>query len=207
MVLFSYVVIVWNGITTFPGIWVVQTGMFLSLVLAGSFGCGYLNPALTLACVIKKENRIPIMTGLYYWVVQYVAAFAGTFIAWAYNNQLVAPFPTVHPTTQSIWIAFGKEIFGSFLFILSVLIMISSDTTFTNNNMQTWFCVPLCLIAVCGIFGLSLGTNPAQAIAFQVAYYALSPNNTPGEKTTQLQAIWSVVVGATIGGALAGLVF
>lgn len=54
MVLFSYCVIAYNGIITFPGVWVVQTGMFFSLVFAGSYGCGHLNPALTLACVIRK---------------------------------------------------------------------------------------------------------------------------------------------------------
>lgn len=88
---------------------------------------------------------------------------------------------------------------------MGVLIMISSDTTFTKNNFQTWFCVPLCLIAVCQIFGLALGTNPAQAIAYQVAYYTL--NMTDTSKEQELQKIWSVVLGSTIGGALAGLVF
>lgn len=83
--------------------------------------------------------------------------------------------------------------------------MISSDTTFTKSNFQTWFCVPLCLIAVCKIYGLGLGTNPAQAIAFQVAYYAF--NTTDSRKQEELSRIWSVIVGATIGGLLAGLLF
>lgn len=60
------------------------------------------------------------------------------------------------------------------MFLFAVLIMISSDTTFTRNNFQTWLCVPLSLIAVCVMFGLGLGTNPAQALAFQTAYFALS---------------------------------
>jgi|LakMenE01Jun11ns_1017448.scaffolds.fasta_scaffold8346654_1 hypothetical protein len=54
MVLFSYVVIAYGGIITFPGVWVVFTGMGFALVFSGTFGCGYLNPALTLACVIRK---------------------------------------------------------------------------------------------------------------------------------------------------------
>ncbi len=99
MVLFSYVVIIYGGIITFPGVWVVEVGMFFALVFSGSFGCGYLNPALTLACCIRKENRISPLLGVYYWVVQYAAAFAGTFIAWAYNDNLIAPFPNVHPST------------------------------------------------------------------------------------------------------------
>lgn len=99
MLLFSYVVIIYGGIITFPGVWVVETGMFFSLVIAGSYGCGHINPAVTLACVIRKENRLNPLLGLLYWFVQYVAAFAGTFIAWGYTDQLTAPFPMVHPTT------------------------------------------------------------------------------------------------------------
>lgn len=98
MVLFSYVVIAYNGIISFPGVWIVETGMFFALVISGSYGCGHLNPALTLALVIRKEGRVPILHGILYWVVQYAAAFVGTFIAWAYNKKLTAPFPTVHDT-------------------------------------------------------------------------------------------------------------
>lgn len=96
MVLFTYVVLIYNGIITGPGIWVVEIGMFFALVFSGSYGCGYLNPALTLACCIRREKQIDPLIGLFYWIVQYTAAFAGTFIAWAYKKDLIAPFPQVH---------------------------------------------------------------------------------------------------------------
>ena len=62
------------------------------------------------------------------------------------------------------------------LFVLVVLILTSSDTTFTETVGQVWAAVPLALIAVCVMMRLGLGTNPAQALAFQVAYYAFVPN-------------------------------
>lgn len=65
--------------------------------------------------------------------------------------------------------------------------------------------MPLCLITVCQIYSLGLGTNPAQAIAFQVAYYTF--NTTDPNKQEELSRIWSVIVGATLGGALAGVIF
>lgn len=46
--------------------------------------------------------------GLYYWAVQYAAAFVGTFIAWSYNNNLTAPFPLVHAINEQIWQTFGR---------------------------------------------------------------------------------------------------
>jgi hypothetical protein len=30
--------------------------------------------------------------------LQYAVEFVGTFIAWAFNKNLTAPFPVVHPT-------------------------------------------------------------------------------------------------------------
>lgn len=54
MIIFTFAVIIFSGLTTFPGIWVVQVGMFFSLVVAGSFGCGHLNPALTVALAVRK---------------------------------------------------------------------------------------------------------------------------------------------------------
>lgn len=53
MIVFTYVVI-WGGITTIPGAWVTWVGMFFGLAIAGTYGCGYLNSALILGCLIRK---------------------------------------------------------------------------------------------------------------------------------------------------------
>lgn len=88
------------------------------------------------------------------------------------------------------------------LFVLIVLILTSSDTTFSDSVGQVWAAVPLALIAICVMMRLALGTNPAQALAFQVAYNAFVPNTWE-----ELQCIWSVVVGASVGGVFASLLF
>lgn len=48
------------------------------------------------------------MIGLYYVFIQILGAFVGTFIAWAFSNELVAPFSSVHSTSEPIWKIFGR---------------------------------------------------------------------------------------------------
>lgn len=99
MVLFSFCVIWKGGLITFPGILLTYTGMLAAIILSGSFGCGHINPAVTVALMLKRENRTPWMSGIIFIVVQFVAAFVGTYIAWASiepGTRLTAPFPDVH---------------------------------------------------------------------------------------------------------------
>lgn len=136
-----------------------------------------------------------------------MAAFVGTFIAWAYDTKLTAPFPLAHPDNETVIVTLCRSFFGSSLFLFAVLIIVSSDTTFTRNNGQAWFCVPLSLITVCKMFNLVLGTNPAQALAFQVVYYALNTTEDEALKLFQLSKIWAVIVSTTAGGLFAGILF
>lgn len=131
----------------------------------------------------------------------------GTFLAWSYGINLTAPFPTAHPLTETVIVTLCRTFFGSGLFLFAVLIIASSDTTFTKNNAQVWFCVPLSLITVCKMYNLVLGTNPAQALAFQVVYYILDTIEDETIKANELSKIWAVLVGTTVGGFFAGILF
>lgn len=54
MILFSYCVIAFGGITKSPGLWIVWGGMAISIAVGATFGFGHVNPAVTFACMIKK---------------------------------------------------------------------------------------------------------------------------------------------------------
>ena len=82
MVIFTFCVIWGFGLINYPGYFITYAGMLISLILSGSFGCGHINPAITFACMIKKEGRVSILKGISFVFVQFVAAFVGTFIAW-----------------------------------------------------------------------------------------------------------------------------
>ena len=82
MVIFTFCVIWGYGLIQYPGLFITYSGMLISLILAGSFGCGHINPAITLAFMIKKEGRVSVLKGIALIGVHYIAAFVGTFIAW-----------------------------------------------------------------------------------------------------------------------------
>ena len=54
MIFLTYCVIFYKGLLTFPGVFVTTIGMLVSLMWAGRFTGAYLNPALTIACMLKK---------------------------------------------------------------------------------------------------------------------------------------------------------
>lgn len=106
MILFSYCVIAFGGITTFPGIWIVWGGMAISLAISATFGFGHINPAVTFACMVKKEGRTSLFQAALLLISQFLGAFAGTYIAWGVNKSLIAPFPNVH-SVDHVWETFG----------------------------------------------------------------------------------------------------
>lgn len=57
------------------------------------------------------------------------------------------------------------------------------------------------------MYNLVLGTNPAQALAFQVVYYILDTIEDETIKANELSKIWAVLVGTTVGGFFAGILF
>lgn len=54
--------------------------LFISIVLAGQFTGGHMNPAVTLGFMMKKEGRIPILRGLLYMAAQISGAWIGSLM-------------------------------------------------------------------------------------------------------------------------------
>ncbi|CAM9096541.1 unnamed protein product [Phaeothamnion confervicola] len=82
---------------------------------------GHINPAITFAFVIGR--RLPLVVGCLYWIGQLVGAIVGTAIARAMD---VALFDAVNGGANSVHTtntrAFGGEVMGTFLLVLTVLV-------------------------------------------------------------------------------------
>lgn len=169
MIFLTYCVLLYGGLLAFPGVYVSIVGMFVSLMWTGRFTGAYLNPALTIACMIKKERKVPAIKAIFYVFAQFLGAIVGTFFAWAVKDGLPAPFEAEFQI-NTVAEVFGKEVIGTFIYCLIVMIMISSDTTFLELEIQIWLSTPLILVTVCEMTRLPLGCNPAWSLAYQLVW-------------------------------------
>ena len=80
-----------------------------------------------------------------------------------------APFESQFPI-ETIAIVFGRQIVGTFFYVMIFMIMISSDTTFLEMEIQIWFTAPIILVTVCEMTRLPFGCNPAWALAYQLVW-------------------------------------
>ena len=128
---FTYCVMIYGGATTLSGVSATVVGMFVAFLWSARFTGTYMNPALIIACMIKKERSIPVVKGIAFIGTEIVASFAGTFIAWYVGEKLPEPFSS-STDINSTGILLGKEVIGTFLYVSIVLILISTDTTFVE---------------------------------------------------------------------------
>jgi aquaporin PIP len=63
----------------FSSVW-IPLCFFMMICYAGRFTKAHLNPAVTLAFMIKKQERVPFFKGLIYWAAQFTGAIVGTGI-------------------------------------------------------------------------------------------------------------------------------
>ena len=144
----TYCVIIYGGTTTFPGVFVTIIGMFVAFLWSARFSGTYLNPALVIACMIKKERSVPLIKGIVLILVEFLGALAGTFIAWGIAAELPIPFQT-NTNAHEAALVFTREVIGTFLYITIVLILVSSDTTFVEMEIQVWLTMLLILVTIC----------------------------------------------------------
>lgn len=105
------------------------SGMLVCYMWTARFTGTFMNPAIVIACMIKKERTVPLLKGIVLIIVEVIAAFAGGFLAWAVSGKLPSPIQD-NTDINDTAIVFGRETIGTFLYIVVILILVSSDTTF-----------------------------------------------------------------------------
>lgn len=81
-----------EGTTTATGVVVTVAGMFVSFLWTARFTGAYLNPAVVVGCMIKKERPVSLTKGLLLIFVEFAGSIAGTFISWFVRGKLPLPF-------------------------------------------------------------------------------------------------------------------
>jgi aquaporin PIP len=102
----------------------------------------HVNPAVTLAMLLA--GKVHFGLAILYWLAQFGGAFCGAFFCFLLQGSVASPKVT---NLDYYWVLgdlFG-EVFGTFVFILFILIQVDKDTTFTPKAQRLTNC---CLIAL-----------------------------------------------------------
>jgi len=57
-------------------------GYFVALLMAANISGAHFNPAVTLAFMIRKENKLPKGIGMLYILFQFLGGLCGSLFAW-----------------------------------------------------------------------------------------------------------------------------
>jgi glycerol uptake facilitator protein len=184
--------------------------VFVGVYAVGPISGAHLNPAVTIAlATIGKFEWAQVPS---YLLAQLLGAMLGSFIMWlSYRQHFDATSDQaaklgVFCTSPSINSPFNNvlsELVGTFVFMLAILFITKSDSSLGSLNA-----LPVALL-VLGI-GLSMGgptgyaINPARDLGPRIMH-AILPIKGKGDSGWAYS--WVPVLGPTIGGVLAALLY
>ncbi len=201
------------------GGWIVITlgwaiAVFVGVFTVAAYSGAHLNPAVTLAFVIKGSITATQMS--YYLGGQFLGAAAGSFLVWlCYKSHIEitqdqglkrAIFCT-DPAIRHSFQNFVSEVVGTFVLVFAVLFITGAKVGGQPASLGSLDALPVALV-VLGI-GLSLGgttgyaINPARDLSPRIMH-TLLPIADKG--SSDWGYAWIPVLGPFAGGALAALV-
>jgi glycerol uptake facilitator protein len=190
---------------TFGWAMAVFVGVYASAAVSGA----HLNPAVTIALAMKSGDwsNVPL-----YIIAQILGAMFGSFLVWiSYRPHFdatddkdlkLAVFCTA-PAIRNLFNNFIAESIGTFVFIMGVLLLSSSQ-----SKLGSLDALPVAFLVLA--IGLSLGgttgyaINPARDLGPRIMHFILPIKN---KRDSDWGYSWIPVLAPIVGAVLAALVF
>ncbi len=203
---FACGVAVWTGVNT------VATALAFGLVIVamaysiGNISGCHINPAVTIAMMIRKE--MSIKEGLLYMCAQVVGAFVGSLLlALSVRGFGALGGNAIQPTLMSNGELDALSYIGAFVielvltFVFVFVIIAITDKKHDNTKIAGLVIgLTLVLVHLVGLGFTGTSVNPARSLAPAVLQ-AFAGN------TTSLTQIWIWILAPLAGGALAALIY
>lgn len=196
--------------------WIVITfgwalAVFVPVLMVGSYSGAHLNPAVTLAFIIK--GTVPLEEAGVYIGGQVFGAAVGSFLVWLNYRQHIevtenpdaklAIFAT-SPAIRNPFQNFFSEMIATFVFVLAVLLSTTAKVGEQAASLGSLDALPVALVVLC--IGLCLGgttgyaINPVRDLVPRMMH-AILPIS--GKGSSDWGYAWVPVAGPLVGGALA----
>jgi len=195
--------------------WGFFCGIAFGVYACGGISGGHINPAVTLAMAII--GRLEWIKVPFYFIGQYLGAFCASVLIYAiYYKGLLTNGELLYSKIGGIWatkpysftsteMAFGDQIFGTFLLLVCVMALTDAKNMAPHKGL-----IPILVGFVVFGVGLSFGTN---------AGFAINPARDFGPRlfeaiilgsetfTNGAYYFWIPIVGPHIGAILGALVY
>jgi glycerol uptake facilitator protein len=196
--------------------WIVITtawafAVFTGVLIAGPVSGAHLNPAVTLAFLLKGSINLP--TAVVYWAAEMIGAFIGAVLVylhyrphWAETEDAdlkLAVFSTGPAIRSTVW-NLVSEIIGTFVLVFAIFAFGTVGAAGSNvTGLAALGPLPVTFIVL--VIGLALGgttgyaINPARDLGPRLAHAVLP---IPGKGSSNWEYAWIPVVAPIVGGII-----
>ncbi|MGV3278427.1 MIP/aquaporin family protein [Rickettsiales bacterium LUAb2] len=183
-------------------------GVGFGVLISAKVSGGHINPAVTIALALTKQ--FPMSKVIYYVVAQVLGAFLGALIIFlVFHAKWIEVDPTLmntqgtmatFPAVAGFWPGFIDQIFGTFVLMFLVLVVVSNFKAATNNAGLAFSVAAIVLaigIALGGMNGYAI--NPARDLGPRLLLLVAGFKNTGFNSYVCIVPILGPIIGAFIG--------
>lgn len=137
---------------------VIFGGLFMMNVFVWKLSGSHFNPAITLAFVIRRTEKMPVGLGIAYMTVQIIGAYLGALLVAFYELDLL----TLEYNDPFIMRALCQELFSTFVYITFFLSVTDVKMRFSKDNTINCFILASAYVGARAVFfGQAWGVKPA----------------------------------------------
>ncbi len=193
--------------------------VFVSVFISTQYSGAHLNPAVTIGLAVAKKFSWSLVPQ--YLIAQLLGAMLGSWLAYLTyidhyretkdEDAVRATFCT-GPAIKNKKNNLFSEIIGTFILVFGVLFIVGPNIQIDNHNIQNFGlgsvdALPVGILV--WVIGIALGgttgyaINPARDLGPRLVHQLIPRKN----KKTEWDYAWIPVIGPSIGGIIAGLIY
>ena len=176
----------------------IALSLFTPSLFLIDFSGAFFNPAITIVKVLKPNPKMPLFLGILYIAVQIFGALFSGLVSYYLFNDSGSPYISSERSMKWSFSGFLGETFGTFVFVVIVLIQTCDETRLTDDRIWGPFIIMLgFMIGRAYTFETGGCLNPGIALGLEV-FEAMRY-----DEAGRMKHLWLYILAPILGGLLA----